>query len=43
MENLFASHNDDLLAVTELLGNNGGEATAEMTASINDNFLFEHA
>lgn len=37
----FAADNDDLLAVEELLGNNGGEATEEVALAIDDDNRLE--
>ena len=42
-EDLFAADNNDPLATEELSGNNGCEAATEVTTTVNDNFLFEHA
>ena len=42
VNSLRADHND-ALATDELLGNNTGKAAHEVAATINDNFLFEHA
>lgn len=33
--NLFAAHNHNFLAVQDLLGDNGGQSTKEMTLAIN--------
>ena len=35
--NLFASHDNNLLAGKNLLGNNGGQPTKEMTLAIDNN------
>ena len=37
--NLLASHNDDLLAVEELLGDCAGETALEMTFAVNDDLV----
>jgi hypothetical protein len=42
-EDLFATDNNDSLAAEELSGNNGCEAATEVTTTVNDNLLFEHA
>jgi len=42
-EDLFATDNDNSLTTEELSGNNGCKATAEVTTTVNDNLLFEHA
>jgi hypothetical protein len=42
-EDLFAADNNDSLATEELSGNDRREASTEVTATVNDNLLFEHA
>ena len=39
---LLTTHTHHLLAAKQLLGNNRGQTTHNVTTAINDNFLFEH-
>jgi hypothetical protein len=43
LENLFAADDDDSLAGDQFLGDDACETAHQVTTSINDNFLFEHA
>jgi len=42
-EDLFAADNNNSLATEELSGNDRCEAATEVTTTVNDNLLFEHA
>jgi len=39
----FAAYDDDALTINQLLSNNASKAAHHVTASINNNLLFEHA
>jgi len=39
---VLAANQSDLLAIDELLGNNGGQATEQVALAINDGFFGEH-
>jgi hypothetical protein len=43
LENLFAANDDNSLARNQFLGDNACETAHQVTTSVNDNFLFEHA
>jgi len=39
---VFAAHQSDLVAIDELLGDNGGQAAQQVALAINDGFLGKH-
>ena len=43
LENGFTSDDTDFLAIKELLSNDTGKTSQQVTSTINDNLFFEHA
>ena len=43
LEDLLATHHDDALSTQKFLCNNAGETALQVTSSVNNQLLFEHA